>query len=31
MSVMKLILALTDLGYSWLFGVSKAKTQKMET
>ena len=22
---------LTDLGYSWLFGVSKAKTQKMKT
>ena len=30
-SVMKLIFALTDLGYSWLFGVSKAKTQKMKT
>ena len=30
-SVMKLILALTDLGYSWLFSVSKAKTQKMKT
>ena len=29
-SVMKLILALTDLGYSWLFGISKAKTQKMK-
>lgn len=30
-SVIKLILALTDLGYSWLFSVSKAKTEKMKT